>query len=312
MKSLITITTCNRLHEVKKYILPYIDFCNRNEEFDFLLSLDGDNSEYLEFCNEFQIPLLYSDEREGVGLSKNRVLKQFPNYDYYFFIEDDVELIDASIFQENIDYSVRHNIPHLSRCAFDEKGEMITEGFKAGAQFNFFEAKALFQVGGWNTLFAKHKRFGHSEHSFRFYNIELQKYPFIALKNNIKKIVVHDPPHVTRIEHISNDGHYHSDEKALIAEKTTYFPLQTLSTYYFNGYNCSCNLKVANYLKAHKRKYPLIKGRERCKCFGEYYFYKFQQTHSLFGRIRFLCASVFLYPNNNMLKHYIKKKITKL
>lgn len=316
IKSLITITTCNRLHEVKKYILPYIDFCNHNEDFDFLLSLDGNNTEYLDFCNEFHIPLLYSDEREGVGLSKNRVVTQFSDYDYYFFIEDDVELIDTSIFQENIDFSVRNNIPHL--CPFIvgeccervlENGIIASKGYKSSAQFNFFEAKALFQVGGWNTLFAKYKRFGHSEHSYRFYYAKLQDYPFIALENTSKKFVVHDPPHVTQIECDCIDNHYHPDEKALIDEKHTYFPLQTLSKFHYNNFDMNFNTIVAEYLQQNQRKYPLVKGKERRKCFGGMYLYKAQNSKTWFVKWIYLFLSAILFSKNSCLRYYIKQEL---
>jgi len=316
MKSLITITTCNRLHEVKKYILPYIDFCNHNEDFDFLLSLDGNNPEYLDFCNEFHIPLLYSDEREGVGLSKNRVLTQFPDYDYYFFIEDDVELIDGSVFQDNIDFSVENNVPHLSHrtWGYDSiktitNGTIIIKGTKAAAQFCFFEAKALFKIGGWNTLFAQYKRFGHSEHSYRFFHAGLQDYPFIALEATSKKLFVHDPPHVTNIECDYIDNHYHPDEKALIDQKTTYFPLQTLSKFHYNGFDMNYNKVVAEYLQNNRKKYPLVKGKERCKCFGGMYLYKAQNTKMWFMKWVYLSISFLLFSKSSSLRHFIKQEL---
>ena len=54
-KSLICITTCNRLSEVKKYIWDYLRFINSNKEFHFVLALDGNDQSYIDFCHEFEI-----------------------------------------------------------------------------------------------------------------------------------------------------------------------------------------------------------------------------------------------------------------
>ena len=83
MKSLICITTCNRLLYLK-YILPeYIEFCQQNSEFDFLISLDGNSEENIAFLKEQGIPFIYSEEREGVGLAKNG--RTFPRLRLLFF-----------------------------------------------------------------------------------------------------------------------------------------------------------------------------------------------------------------------------------
>ena len=85
-KSLICITTCNRVSAIKAVIWDYINFCKKNDSFDFLISLDGDDKETVRYCEKHNIPLVYSKVREGVGLSKNRVLKTYSEFDYYFFI----------------------------------------------------------------------------------------------------------------------------------------------------------------------------------------------------------------------------------
>ena len=317
-KGLICITTCNRLNEVKKYILPYINFCNNNHGFDFLLALDGNNIEYIDFCNKFQIPLLYSEEREGVGLSKNRVLLKFPDYKYYFFLDDDIELIDSTVFFDNIYISDSLNIPHLSGIVFGEEltSEIfekykLTKGYRAGGYFNFFNAGKLFKIGGWHTHFAQYKRYGHSEHSYRFLNAGFQDYPLITIDSTIQKLAVHNPPHVTNEEGSNLFDHFHPDEQELINNKLTYFPLTTISAYHFNGYDKSFNKVVEDFLNQNKQKYPLVRGRVRFVGFAEYYFFKFSNAKSFGSKFYYFCASFACHPFNNQIKHYIKQVLKK-
>lgn len=316
MKSLITITSCNRIDEVKKYILPYIDFCNRNTDFDFLLALDGNNQEYIDFCCKFEIPLLYSDKQEGVGLSKNRVLTKFHNYDYYFFIDDDVELLNGKVFGDNIEFSKKNNIPHLSGLTFGEKSKEIMidnqnviYGFKAGGYFNFFDANYLKKVGGWHTCFAKYKRYGHSEHSYRFYINNFQKNPFICIESTIKNFILHNPPHVTSESKAPYFEHFHFEEEELIHKKISFFPIQTISKFYFIENNMSLNNAVIVFLDKNNKKYPLIKGIQRNICYSDFYFFKFYSSKNYIVKFFYLFLSFINNPINNQIKHLIKNFI---
>ena len=148
--TLISITTCNRVNEVKKYVWDYINFTNENADFHFLLSLDGDNTEYIEFCAEYKIPFIYSENQEGVGLSKNRVLSQFPDYDHYFFLDDDVELYDSSVFELVIKTALDLQLDHLCITPFHTilkefklNNLTIQQGNKGGGYFNYFSGKGL-------------------------------------------------------------------------------------------------------------------------------------------------------------------------
>lgn len=313
--SLICITTCNRLEEIKKFIFPIIDFCNHNDKYDFLLSLDGNNADYQSFSNQFNIPLLYSDCREGVGLAKNRVLKQFPGYDYYFFLEDDIELLNPGVFDNHIDFSKTCNTPHLSYTVFGESTTLIVQerwhvlqGYHSGAQFSFFEAKALFKVGGWNTLFAKYKRFGHTEHSYRFYNSNLQPFPFIALKSTFSDFILHDPPHVTILAD-DKDFDYHPEEIELIKAKIKFTPVKIISPYHFNGYNMGYNTFIAEFLSKNKRRYPLTKGKNRCIALAEFNFGRFERELNIFNKIKYFLLSLFHYPFSAPMKHFMKANL---
>lgn len=313
-KSLICITTCNRLPLIKSFIIPYLQFVHSSKFVDFCLALDGNQIDYIEFCKSYNIPLLYSDAREGVGLSKNRVLKCFPNYDYYFFLEDDVELFNKSTFNQHIQKSELEKIHHFSlssldfnvlikdkRYAYNQKNEL---GFSlyGGAVFNFFTKTALDKVGGWNPLFAKYKRFGHTEHSYRIFFQKLNPTPFVFLLSELDSFIWHDPPHVTQIGKKDSNNLVIPEEQAMIDAKQSYFPLTTLSEFYFNGEDVSIP-KLHPDLQ--KGRYALLKGRDKIKAWGNFYFHKYKATNNLF----YFLIGFILFPNNNLLKHYMKTKL---
>ncbi len=308
LKSLITINTCNRLKEVKKNILPYLQFCNANNNFDFMLALDGNDNDYISFCKENDIPLLYSEKQEGVGLSKNRVLKQFPNYDYYFFIDDDIELINPIIFERFIKISIKTKFHHLSYSVNDKINKIenkyfnLIGGYRGGGCFNFYTKKALDTVGGWHTNFAKYKRFGHTEHSYRIYYKELNPYPYITLNNIHKYLFLNDPPHVTKIEVEINENELILEEQDMINAKQTYFALATISDFNFNGKDVS--IPKLN-TEMQKGRYSLLKIKDKLKAWGSFCFHKFTITKNPF----FLLIALVLFPNNSLLKHWIKNLV---
>jgi len=319
MKALICITSCNRIDEVKKYILPYIDFVNNNEDFHFVLAHDGLSQDYIDFCAEFEIPLIYSDKREGVGLSKNRVLKQFPDFDYYFFIDDDVELFDDRIFSRHISISqkAQPNFHHLSStslfevldCNFVDNHKVLYNK-RGGGYFNFFTKQGLETVGGWHTDFAKYKRYGHTEHSYRFVNSGLSKYPFNVIQQCINMLAVHNPEHVTKpiIERVDPSNELFDLEKKIIESKLDFFPLSTISKFNFNAYSTKTCEKVAIYLNENKHLYPFLNGKNRRRALSSHYFHGFLVNSKGF-RIINLFKSFLLFPNNPAIKHWIKTKL---
>lgn len=315
-KSLITITTCNRLSEVKKYIWDYIAFCNAHDGFDILLALDGSQSDYLNFCSQFQIPLLYSDEREGVGLSKNRTLKQFPNYDYYFFIEDDVELVESSVFSLLKHLANETGFPHFCHNhpleIFNRYfvGEYeVTYSKRGGAQCALYTREGLKKVGGWHTKFAKYKRFGHTEHSFRYVHKALQPAPFVYSEAARKKLIIHTPPRVTKQDVATDEAELITDEAELIKNKFSFYELKTLSSFYFNGFSMANNPVVEDFLKNNKQKYPLTSGKERRIALAEHYFLRIRTTSNFLKKYLFFLKTLFYYPLNTPLKHWLKTKV---
>tara|TARA_B100000508_G_scaffold141097_1_gene146963 strand:- start:55465 stop:56445 length:981 start_codon:yes stop_codon:yes gene_type:complete len=316
--ALIVITTCNRINLVKQNIWEYLKFTNSNDRFDFLLAVDGINNDYLDFTEKYDIPMIHSEQREGVGLSKNRVLTKFSDYDYYFFIEDDVYLENTEIFDLYISTSNKENIPHMMAYGSTNITEVLKQDNYTlvcsqfgGAQFNFFTKDGLKKVGGWHTLFAKYKRFGHTEHSYRFFHQELQRSPFIAIKEAQNSIIVFDPPHVSQINtklELDENG-LCKEERNLINENSTYFPLKTLSPFYFNDKNLGFNQRAFDFLNQNSKIYPLSSGKERRKILGEYFALKISMSASFLTKISLITKSFLMYPMNNPLKHYIKTKL---
>lgn len=240
-KTLICINSCKRLNLFKALVWPIIDLVRKDTNFDFILSLDGKDLNYINFCKKYQIPIVYSEEREGIGIAKNRVLASFPDYEHYFFLDDDVEVLDVNIFTEVIKISNIANVPHLSlgrEERFVGKGEKIYindvelsfSEFGPGA-FSFFTKAGINSVGGFHTEFAKYKRFGHTEHSYRFLNNKLQKAAFVNVPSLSNCCVWHEPKSVSKTT-VSLSGHAIAQpEVDLINQKLTYFPVATLSNF---------------------------------------------------------------------------------
>jgi hypothetical protein len=312
--TLICITSCNRLTMAQRILTPYVSFCNNNPSFHFLLALDGQNKAYEDFCADYQIPLLWSDEREGVGLSKNRVISKFPGYDFYFFIDDDAELLNPKIFENMITLSEKLGYHHMSitplkKIIKQEENDrlIICKGYYGGGYFNFFTKPGLEKVGGWHTIFAKYKRYGHTEHSFRFMHTGLSEYPFIVPYSYLSDILLHDPPHVAYDGTEKNTNELISEEQKMIDSKQAYFPLTTISAFHYNQAPFGFNALIADLLKNNISRYPLLRGREKRLAMSDYYFHLFSSDRNRIKKIRYFMGAFVLNPLNALIKHRIKQ-----
>jgi hypothetical protein len=311
---LICVTSCNRLTMVRRILPSYIDFCNRNKDFHLLLALDGKNKAYEDFCADYQIPLLWSDEREGVGLSKNRVLSQFPDYNYYFFIEDDVELLDETVFSKHLqlfnDTGISHFIITNPRKIIRQevlKNDIIIQAEHGSSHFAFYCAPALKLVGGWHTAFSKYKRFGHTEHTYRFYFQQLTPAPFNVIEKCKEAIIIHAPPPVTYSNISNNEDELIDEEQAMIDHKQDYFPLTTLSPFHYNQIPFGFNGTVEDVLKQNSSRYPLLRGREKLKAMSDYYFHLYLCDGGGIKKNRYFMGALLLNPLNALIKHRIKQ-----
>lgn len=269
MKTLICINTCKRASAIKAMIWDYVDFVKSNEDFDFLVSLDGNDTETISYCKKFNIPLIYSEANEGVGLSKNRVLTSFPDYDYYFFIEDDVELLNPDIFKIHIDLAQKTNLPHFSlfpreRIRVEKARTSIEEytiihSMYGSAQVNFFTQEGIQKVGGFHDEFSKYKRFGHTEHTYRFMHAGLSKYPFNIINECIDGFFGwNDPRSVTQINVQTTENRLFQGEEELINEKLVYYPINTASKFHITQPISNAIIGYDRYSHFHKVKFKTI------------------------------------------------------
>lgn len=312
-RALIAITTCNRFGYFKRFIWDYVFFVEGAPDFELVVSLDGYNEEYVEFCNRYGISIIYSEVREGVGLSKNRVLNSFPNFQFYFFIEDDVELIDEQIFNLSIgtlnELKVHHlcgNENHKAESLSLKENDVLNCSWFGGGYFSVYSKKGIETVGGWDTRFVKYKRFGHTEHSYRFVSSGLQSYPFIFPDAANSCILLHSPPSVT-----ATSSSLVFDENGLIQEETdlirSQISFQEVLTI------CQYNKIVYNEFKIPEgyrgKKYPVSRGLERRLAFAEHYALCIPKTNGLLQKIILFLKSIMYYPTNVALKHVIKTRL---
>ncbi|HRF56657.1 MAG TPA: hypothetical protein PLV58_04585 [Campylobacterales bacterium] len=268
MQTLICLNTCKRAIAVKAIIWSYVEFVKSRDDFFLVVGLDGDDSETVSYCKEFGIPLVYSDENEGVGLSKNRVLSTFGDFDYYFFIEDDVELLNPKVFDAHIEVSKKSGIHHFS--SFERKriidevartevgGYTIIHSMFGGAPFNFFTKEGLETVGGWHDMFATYKRFGHTEHTYRFVNAGLSKYPFNVIDELIEGYLGwNDPISVTKIKVQTTANRVFQGESDLMDEKLSYYPVKTLSPYHLTKDLDKSGFKKDSFAFVHRCRFKL-------------------------------------------------------
>jgi len=271
MKNLICINTYNSYELVRAFIWDYIDFVKTRDDYSFILGLDGNDDSTINYCNRHKIPFLYSKNSEGVGISKNRVLKSFPNYDNYFFIEDDIELLNSDVFDIHIKLSKELNIHHFSlfearrirdiKNTITHKNFHIIQAMYGGAPFNFFTKEGLDKVGGFHTHFAKYRRFGHTEHSYRFVNNNLASYPFNLVEELLDGYFRwNDPISRVKISVEVSKNRLFIEEEELILKKIKFFPITTISSYQESNIENMSNLSNIIYdkdIKKHKRAFYL-------------------------------------------------------
>lgn len=234
---LVTITTCLRPAAIKAFVNDYITHTLAVQKSDLLVAIDGRCEKTESYLTSRGVAFICSDNRYGVGISKSRVLKAFPNYDYYFYIDDDVELVDSRIFETYISVAKFNEIHHMSAgprarlqnldsWRFVEPGCHLIEGTLGSGAFNFFTQVGLRTVGGWHESFAKYKRFGHTEHSYRFANAGLQKHAFVFVAECISGFIrTAEPTSVTRIKVDANENRIAIVEQEIIDLNLIYNPV---------------------------------------------------------------------------------------
>jgi hypothetical protein len=315
-RALVCITTCQRIQYLRRYLPHFARFCAQDPRFALLVSLDGSDHQVARFCEEWDVPLVFSTKREGVGLAKNRVLERFPDFEYYFFLEDDVELVDGSVFPAHVELAQSSGIHHFSLFVRGGARNLIGESLIAGrrvrhcqyggADFNFFTGEGLRHVGGWHPRFAEYRRFGHTEHSYRFVRSGLAPAPFNVAEELDDRCIWHFHPSVARVSGIPLDAdQIAAPERALMNDQLVHVPVQTLSHYYFNDVPFHAIDRLAATLESGDR-YPLVTRAERHEALSGYWLWQSQVNGPLARRSFALVAATYNWPSNPAIRHLIK------
>lgn len=318
-RALVCITTCQRLAYLRRYLPHYAAFGRRDGRFSLLVSVDGTEEDTLEFCRKWRIPVVYSDKREGVGLAKNRVLKLFPDFDYYFFLEDDVELVDSTVLPLHVQLCKQSGIHHFS--LFEQGGarkiigtstigdHRVVHCLFGAASFNFFSGEGLRKVGGWHPAFAQYRRWGHTEHSYRFVQAGLAPAPFNVAEDLGRAFIWHVPPPVTKVSGVDSDADQIAvPEREILDQRLGYVPVQTLSPVHFNGIPLGAEAQLPDTLTGHDR-YPLVHGREKRKSEADYDLWRFHTEAALPTRLTAIAASITKWPGNPAIRHGLKQAV---
>lgn len=320
-RALICITTCLRPAHLRRYLPHFAAFCRDDPRFRLLVALDGDDRETRTFCDEWEIPLVYSDTREGVGLSKNRVLERHGDYDYYFFLDDDVELMDGLVFSAHVDLSQRSGIHHFSlfekggvRRPTGEThvgGRRIVHGLFGGGQFNFYTGEGLRRVGGWHPRFAEYRRWGHTEHSYRFFRAGLAPAPFNVAEELSESCIWHYPPAVAGSVAMAVDrDQIPLVERELIGEALLHVPLRTLAPHHTNRVSPETSVHRLAAVLDRGDRYPLVRGAERRRCLSDYHLWRARTSTTRLGRIGAMLASL-QSSGNPALRRAIRTVLTR-
>jgi hypothetical protein len=317
--ALVCITTCRRLPLLRRYLPHYAAFCVSDPRFSLLVALDGTEHGYLDFCKQWDVPLLHSAEREGVGVSKNRVLERFPDFDYYFFIEDDVELVDWSAFPIHIELSAASGIHHLSLFERGDIRKPVGESMIVGrrvvharfgsADFNFFTRDGLQRVGGWHPLFARYRRWGHTEHSYRFTRAGLAPAPFNVAVELIDSFAWHAPPTVSQPKYIAFDANQIAlPEQELMAQELDFVPVETLSPHQLEG---SLDIRPARLAATLDRgeRYPLVDRNERRESRSDFRLWQSTTATRPTARTARFVQALVTWPRSPAIRHTIKTRL---
>jgi hypothetical protein len=312
-QALVCVTTCQRVRYLRRYLPHFARACAEDPRLSLLVSLDGPDQETIEFCESWEIPLVHSEEQEGVGLAKNRALAQFPRFDYYFFIDDDTEVVDGSVFAQHIAASRASGIHHFSlfRAGGLRKPThqstagvwSIAHGLYGGGPFSFFTGEGLRQVGGWHPRFAEFRRWGHTEHSWRFMRAGLAPAPFNVIDGLDSRCIWHFHPSVTSLADVRRDAdQIPAPERELIDARLTHVPVQTLSPYYFNGVPFEAVARIAGTLDRGGR-YPLAGRAARREARSDYLLWQYETGDRPARRVAALLGAAGSWPRNPMLRH---------
>lgn len=319
-RALVCVTTCRRLPRLRRYLPHLAAFTARDRRFDLVVALDGTEESYRDFCRRWGVSLVYSDAREGVGISKNRVLARHPDYDVYFFLEDDVELVDGSAFPAQVALARASGIHHFSlfetggvRKPTGESevaGLRVVHGLYGGGQLSFYTREALDRVGGWHPLFARWRRWGHTEHSWRVHRAGLAPAPFNVAEELAQAFIWHYPPSVSAADVLPRDeDQIVAPERELMVAGPDHVPLAAPAPYYDNGIPPGAPELLAELLAVAGERYPLVDGAERRRCWSDYHLWRAGEASGALARGASLLRAAAAWPGNPLLRHRLRRMV---
>jgi hypothetical protein len=172
-----------------------------------------------------------------------------------------------------------------------------------------FTREGLQQVGGWHPLFARYRRWGHVEHSYRYPRNGLAPAPFNVASDLVDTCICHVPPAVTSwsADALNPDG-LSEPERALMDQELMYVPLQTLAAYHLEGPAPGPLLKLAGAFPG-PRRYPLLYGAERRRAYADYLTWRSRVVRSPWKTAVLLVAAGVCDPTSIALRHALKLRL---
>ena len=191
MKIGIGITTWKRPEMFKK-LLDKLK--NLDDRFVFSLVFDGDKTNWV----QYNLSSIYEDfpkkyktyqywVNAGVARCKNKainLLKDFKDVDYYFLLDDDIDILDLSVFDRYIEMSQFTGLQHLmflgippnkvTTTVMYSETQGITINEHAQGAFMMFTKKHLDNIGDFDEKF--HNALEHVDMTYRSYTS--QNLPF--------------------------------------------------------------------------------------------------------------------------------------
>lgn len=314
--TLIVVTTCRREPYLRRCLPRLASAIASDSRFALAVSLDGPDPETRTFCAQWDVPLVYSHHSEGVGIAKNRAFLSYPDFEYYFFLEDDVEVCDGTVFPTYIAVANELGLGHMSLFErggsrgivghTNVLGHSVCHSLYGGGVFNFFTAAGLRQVGGWHPIFAEFRRWGHTEHSYRFVHAGLAAAPFSVITSLQRSCIWHSPPSVTRVHGIYvDDNQIAAPERELMNACLTAAPVSAPGDYYVTGPAPSALKQLARLVSA-SRLYPLLHGRELWHARSDYLVWRSQGTSQPISRASALLCALAAWPSGSAVRRELK------
>jgi hypothetical protein len=225
-------------------------------------------------------------------------------------------VMDGSVFAAHVALADGLGIHHMSLFEPRIGRQPIGDSFLSGctvrhylygdAALNFFTRHGLDRVGGWHPRFADYRRWGHTEHSYRFSRVGLAPAPFNVPLCLTATCAWHSPPSVTRIPGMSFDQEdIAAPERDLIQQELAFVPLQTLSRYRYNDVPLGPLNVLADALNGDDR-YPLLQGTERRRAYSDYYVWLLRNARNPLKRVVAGAAAGLLSPSNPEWRHEVK------